>query len=162
MQYGRSGTVLANGITVGKDIIVGAGSFVRKSISEKGIYSGSPAVLKIKTKAKSARVRLTIIATGSEVPLAVEVSKILGPDVQVVSMPSVEHFRVQGALYKQQILRGSIIAIEASSPSPWFEFADAVIGIDRFGMSGAGDAVYSAFGFDVRQIVREIKDKIKK
>ena len=112
--------------------------------------------------AKSARVRLTIIATGSEVPLAVEVSKILGPDVQVVSMPSVEHFRVQGALYKQQILRGSIIAIEASSPSPWFEFADAVIGIDRFGMSGAGDAVYSAFGFDVRQIVREIKDKIKK
>lgn len=45
-----SQSVLANGISVGDDIIVGAGSFVRKSISEKGIYSGNPAILKIKTK----------------------------------------------------------------------------------------------------------------
>lgn len=45
-----SQSVLANGITVGDDIIVGAGSLVRKSISEKGIYSGNPAILKIKAK----------------------------------------------------------------------------------------------------------------
>lgn len=45
-----SQSVLANCISVGKDIIVGAGSFVRKSISEKGIYSGNPAILKIKSK----------------------------------------------------------------------------------------------------------------
>ena len=45
-----SQSVLANGITIGDDIIVGAGSLVRKSISEKGIYSGNPAILKIKTK----------------------------------------------------------------------------------------------------------------
>ena len=45
-----SQSVLANCITVGDDIIVGAGSLVRKSISEKGIYSGNPAVLKIKSK----------------------------------------------------------------------------------------------------------------
>lgn len=45
-----SQSVLANGITIGEDIIVGAGSLVRKSISIKGIYSGNPAVLKIKTK----------------------------------------------------------------------------------------------------------------
>lgn len=45
-----SQSVLANCITVGDDIIVGAGSFVRKSISEKGIYSGNPAVLKVKAK----------------------------------------------------------------------------------------------------------------
>lgn len=45
-----SQSVLANGITVGEDIIVGAGSFVRKSISEKGVYAGNPAVLKIKSK----------------------------------------------------------------------------------------------------------------
>lgn len=43
-----SQSVLANCISVGDDIIVGAGSFVRKSISEKGIYSGNPAILKIK------------------------------------------------------------------------------------------------------------------
>lgn len=45
-----SQSVLANCITVGDDIIVGAGSVVRKSISEKGIYAGNPAILKIKAK----------------------------------------------------------------------------------------------------------------
>lgn len=45
-----SQSVLANCISVGDDIIVGAGSFVRKSITEKGIYSGNPAILKIKSK----------------------------------------------------------------------------------------------------------------
>jgi sugar O-acyltransferase (sialic acid O-acetyltransferase NeuD family) len=45
-----SQSVLANGITIGDDIIVGAGSLVRKSISEKGIYSGNPAIMKIKAK----------------------------------------------------------------------------------------------------------------
>lgn len=54
-QVGRnvfigSQSVLANGITVGDDIIVGAGSLVRKSIKIKGIYSGNPAILKIKAK----------------------------------------------------------------------------------------------------------------
>ncbi len=43
-----SQSVLANGIIIGDDIIVGAGSLVRKSISQKGIYSGNPAILKIK------------------------------------------------------------------------------------------------------------------
>ena len=45
-----SQSVLANGITIGDDIIVGAGSLVRKSISIKGIYSGNPAILKVKAK----------------------------------------------------------------------------------------------------------------
>ena len=45
-----SQSTLANGITIGEDIIVGAASFVRKSISDKGIYSGNPAILKIKSK----------------------------------------------------------------------------------------------------------------
>lgn len=45
-----SQSVLANGISIGDDTIVGAGSLVRKSISEKGIYSGNPAILKIKAK----------------------------------------------------------------------------------------------------------------
>ena len=45
-----SQSALANGITIDDDIIVGAASFVRKSISEKGIYSGNPAILKIKSK----------------------------------------------------------------------------------------------------------------
>lgn len=45
-----SQSVLANGITIGDDIIVGAGSLIRKSINVKGIYSGNPAVLRIRAK----------------------------------------------------------------------------------------------------------------
>ncbi len=45
-----SQSVLANGVTIGDNIIVGAGSLVRKSIKEKGIYSGNPAILKIKAR----------------------------------------------------------------------------------------------------------------
>ena len=45
-----SQSVLANGIEIGIDIVIGAGSVVRKTILEKGIYSGNPAILKIKTK----------------------------------------------------------------------------------------------------------------
>ena len=45
-----SQSVLSNGVTIGDDIIVGAGSLVRKSIKEKGIYSGNPAILKIKAR----------------------------------------------------------------------------------------------------------------
>ena len=45
-----SQSVVANGISIGDDIIIGAGSFIRKSIEEKGLYSGNPAILKIKAK----------------------------------------------------------------------------------------------------------------
>ena len=111
--------------------------------------------------AKNTRVRGTIIATGAEVPLAVAVAEKLGDFVQVVSMPSVADFRMQDAEYKQQILRGFVVVIEASASAPWFEFADAVVGIDRFGLSGAGDAVYSELGFNVDAIVGDIKGKMK-
>ena len=111
--------------------------------------------------ANSTRVRATIIATGAEVPLAIAVAEKLGNTVQVVSMPSVADFRVQTSEYKQQILRGFVVAIEAAASAPWFEFADAVVGIDRFGMSGDGGVVYSELGFNVDAIVRDISNKIK-
>lgn len=110
---------------------------------------------------KSQHIKITIIATGAEVSLAVAVVQKLGGDVQVVSCPSVERFRSQSALYKQQILRGFVVAIEAASPSPWFEFADAVVGVNQFGISGRGADVYATMGFDVNQIAREIMNKVK-
>ena len=111
--------------------------------------------------AKSSHIKITIIATGAEVPLAVAVAQKIGNDVQVVSCPSVERFRSQSALYKQQILRGFVVAIEAASPSPWFEFADAVVGVNQFGISGRGADVYAAMGFDANQIAHEIMNKVK-
>ena len=106
--------------------------------------------------AKSGRVKSTLIATGSEVPLAVEIATQF-KNVQVVSMLNINDFRKQDEKYKSSILRGCVIAIEAAAPSPWFEFADAVIGLDKFGMSGDGELVYREYGFDVDKIIKEVK-----
>lgn len=112
--------------------------------------------------APSHRVRITLIATGGEVPLAISVAKKLGPDVQVVSMPSVSTFRNQDSDYQNEILRGYVVAIEAAAAAPWFEFADAVVGIDEFGASGDGDAVYARCGFDADLIAHQIERWVKK
>ena len=106
--------------------------------------------------AENGRVRVTLIATGSEVPLAVEIASRF-KNVQVVSMLSMEIFRTQDLSYKNKILRGCVIAIEAASPGNWFEIADAVIGIDKFGASGDSATLYKEYGFDADKIVKEIK-----
>ena len=115
---------------------------------ERGAYVIYPA--------RSGRVRATLIASGSEIPLAVEIASRF-KNVRVVSMLNMRIFREQDASYKKQILRGCVIAIEAAIPTPWFEFADAVIGIDKFGETGNGDMVYKKYGFDVDAIIKEIK-----
>ncbi|MCL1892467.1 MAG: transketolase [Alphaproteobacteria bacterium] len=102
---------------------------------------------------------ITLIATGSEVPLAVAVAEKIG--ASVVSMPSVEKFRLQDAEYKHRILRGRVIAIEAGATAGWYEFADAVVGIDWFGASGDGASVYKHFGFDAYAIAEDIMKYIK-
>lgn len=110
---------------------------------------------------KTSRIRATILATGSEVPLAIDVARKLGDDIQVVSVLSVADFRNQDYLYKEEMLRGTVIAIEAAATAPWFEFADAVIGIDEFGVSGSEFDVCAHFGFDADAIACDILDKIK-
>lgn len=120
---------------------------------EKGAYVIVPS--------SSRRVRATIVATGAEVPLAIDVARRIGRGVQVVSMPCVEQFRNAPADYKKSILRGYVVAIEAAASASWFEFADAVVGIDEFGASGNGAAVYKHFGFDADVIARDIARRIK-
>lgn len=107
-------------------------------------------------------VKMTIVATGSEVPIAIRVANIIGNSVQVVSMPCVEIFRNQDLKYKQEIMRGFVVAIEAAASAPWFEFADAVVGIDRFGISDDGDKVYANMGMNAEAIANEILHKAEK
>ncbi len=128
-----------------------------ESVAYGYIDAGGYVIYKTNTR----RIRLTLIATGTEVPLAIAVARRLGSGVQVASIPSVSHFRKNDAEYKQNVLRGHVIAIEAGATSSWFEFADDVIGIDSFGMSGSGDMVYREYGFDVDEIVAAIKAKMK-
>lgn len=110
--------------------------------------------------AKSGHAKTTIIATGSEIPLSVEIASRF-KNIQVVSMVNMSVFRNQDNKFKDKILRGCVIAIEAAAPGNWFEFADAVIGIDSFGASGDADTLYLEYGFDVDKIIKEIERYIK-
>lgn len=110
---------------------------------------------------KVRRVRLTIVATGADVALALAVADKIGPSVRVVSMPCVELFRKSPMRFQKDLLRGYVVAIEAGASAPWFEFADAVVGIDRFGLSGDGDAVYRELGMDADAIAVDICKKMK-
>lgn len=112
-------------------------------------------------KPRMNRIRITIIATGSEVPLAIAVARRMKIGTQVVSMPSVSHFRAMTMEYKRNVLRGRVIALEAGASTPWFEFADDVIGIDEFGLTGPGDMVYREYGFDADAIACAITAKMK-
>ena len=110
--------------------------------------------------ARSGHARTTIIATGSEMPLAVEIAEKF-KNIQVVSMVNMADFKKQDSKYKSSLLRGCVIAIEAAAPDTWFEIADAVIGVDQFGASGDGETLYKEYGFDADKIIKEIKCCIK-
>lgn len=110
--------------------------------------------------ARSGRPKATLVATGSEIPLAVDIASRF-KNVQVVSMLNMETFRSQNESYKNKILRGCVIAIEAAAPGNWFEIADAVIGIDKFGASGDSQSLYKEYGFDADKIIKEIKQYVK-
>ena len=110
--------------------------------------------------ARSGHARTTLVATGSEIPLAVEIASRF-KNVQVVSMLNFGIFKEQDTQYKKQILKGCVIVIEAAAPGTWFEIADAVIGIDKFGASGNTDDLCAKYGFDVDKIISEVKQYIK-
>lgn len=110
--------------------------------------------------ARSGRPKATLVAAGSEIPLAVDIASRF-KNVQVVSMLNMETFRSQNESYKNKILRGCVIAIEAAAPGNWFEIADAVIGIDKFGASGDSQSLYKEYGFDADKIIKEIKQYVK-
>lgn len=106
-----------------------------------------------------------IIATGSEVALAVEAAKKLnteGKAVRVVSMPSTDVFLKQDQSYRDAVLPPEItarIAVEAGSTNYWYRFVGTegcVIGLDRFGLSAPAKDVQRALGLTVEEIVRAI------
>jgi transketolase len=104
-----------------------------------------------------------LIATGSEVGLALDTQKALqeeGIFVRVVSMPSVEVFKRQTKAYQEKVLPSSCtkrLAIEMGAPDLWYQFASTVKGIDRFGVSAPGSKAIEFFGFDVQTISKLYK-----
>jgi transketolase len=111
-----------------------------------------------------------IIATGSEVDLAVQAAEELkgkGRGVRVVSLPSVEVFEAQDAQYKESILPKECLCrviVEAGSSGLWYKYAGsqgAVIGLDRFGESAPGKDLFSYFDFTVAHVVHTVEQVIQ-
>lgn len=104
-----------------------------------------------------------LIATGSEVNLALDAQQQLAKqnnDVSVVSIPSFDRFAQQSPEYRASVLPSSVtkrVTIEAGSTFGWDQFAGdrgVKIGVDRFGASAPGDLVLDKYGFNVDNIVK--------
>ena len=105
---------------------------------------------------------LIIIATGSELALAVKAAEVLaaeGKAVRVVSMPSMELYNEQSNEYKESVLPVAVkkrVSVEAGSTFGWHKYVGSegeVIGMDSFGASAPGPTVYEKFGFTVDKVV---------
>ena len=100
-----------------------------------------------------------IIATGSEVALAMGAAEKLGDKVRVVSMPCVEAFDAQDEAYRESVLPKAVtkrVAVEAGVTQGWYKYVGAegkVVGIDTFGESAPGGALFDYFGFTVEKVV---------
>lgn len=111
-----------------------------------------------------------LIATGSEVPLAIRAQAALkekGIDVNVISMPSWDRFEKQDEAYKNEVLPSDVkarVAIEMASPLGWKKYAGdqgAVIAIDTFGASGNGNKIVEEYGFTVENVVAHVEKLVK-
>jgi transketolase len=112
--------------------------------------------------------RAVIIATGSEVALALEAHKLLaqgGVAVRVVSMPSTSVFDRQDAAYKEQVLPRGLprVAVEAGVTDYWRKYVGmegAVVGLDRFGESAPAPALFRHFGFTPEHVAEAVRSVV--
>jgi transketolase len=105
---------------------------------------------------------ILLIATGSEVELAVQSAAELtaqGKAVRVVSIPCTEQFELQSAEYKESVLPAAVtkrVAIEAGIADYWYKYVGlngAVVGMTTFGESAPADQLFEMFGFTVKNVV---------
>ncbi len=104
-----------------------------------------------------------LIATGSEVGLAVEAQKLLAAEgiaVRVVSMPSTSVFDRQDAEYRATVLPRHVpkVAVEAGSTALWWKYGcNAVVGIDTFGESAPAGALFKHFGLTADKVAATVR-----
>ena len=134
-----------------------------KEMAKDGVAKGGYVI----SKAESNTPDGILIATGSEVNLAVQAQKELkaqGKDVSVVSLPSFDLFEAQDEAYKESVLPKAVtkrVAIEAASPFGWERYIGSegkMIGINHFGASAPGDYVLEQFGFTVENVVNTFNE----
>ena len=113
----------------------------------------------------SSNAQAVLIATGSEVELALNSQKALaeqGINVSVVSMPSTNVFDQQDAEYKASVLPENLpcVVVEAGVCDGWYKYVGTrgkVLGINRFGASGPAELLFKEFGFTVENVVAAVQ-----
>ncbi|NGX31033.1 MAG: Transketolase [Chlamydiae bacterium] len=126
---------------------------------KEGVGKGAYILKKEKSKPD-----YTLIATGSEVMLALNVAKALeekGKDVRIVSMPCFKLFDAQEKAYKEKVLGngGTMVSIEAGCDLGWYKYIgkDGIaISINTFGLSAPAEELAKEYGFTVEQICKKI------
>jgi transketolase len=110
---------------------------------------------------------VTLLATGSEVAIAVQARRRLqayGVGCTVVSMPCFELFDQQDLTYRREVLGGGLrIAVEAGSPFGWTRYVrqeDDVIGMRSFGASAPAEALYAHFGITPERVVELVRKRL--
>lgn len=109
--------------------------------------------------------RAVLIATGSEVELALKAQETLaaeGVPVRVVSMPCTNVFDAQDKAWQQSVLPAGLprVAVEAGHPDFWRKYVGLegdVVGIDHFGESAPAGQLFKEFGFTVENVVAKIR-----
>ena len=142
--------------------------FTPREVDASAIRRGAYVISEAAGGVKKARA--VLIATGSEVPLAIEAQKALagqGVAVRVVSMPSTTVFDRQETGWKASVLPEGLprIAVEAGVTDFWWKYVratGAVLGVDRFGESAPASAVYRHFGLTVDNLVATVNAVIAK
>ena len=137
----------------------------KKNESENKCASGAYEILRTKQE-----IELTILATGSEVNLAIEVSHKLATQSiysKVISVPSLEIFNIQSEEYKKEIMNETKykISIEAGLTEPWKKYVGEngiCFGIDNFGKSAPGKDVFKSFYLYSDYIVKQIRAMLNK
>jgi len=118
------------------------------------------------SEAEGGKPQAIIIATGSEVGLAMEAQKLLaakGKKVRVVSMPSTDVFDAQDAVYRESVLpKGAKrVAVEAGVTDGWYKYVGLdgkVVGLDRFGESAPAGQLFKHFGFTAENVVKAVEE----
>ncbi len=114
-------------------------------------------------KEASAAVKAVLIATGSEVGLALEAQKLLeaeGVATRVVSIPATSVFDTQDAAYRASVLPKGVatVAVEAGSTGLWWKYGcSAVLGIDTYGESAPAGALFKYFGLTAENLTKTVK-----
>lgn len=107
-----------------------------------------------------------LIATGSEVELAIKAQEALaasGKKVRVVSMPSTNVFEAQSEAYREAVLPKAVkarVVVEAGVTDAWYKYAGfdgKVVGLDRFGESAPAGELFKEFGFTVENVVKAVE-----